>query len=183
MAVPELSKLLRQPEAALRTQAAIALWRINRDTNVAPVLTAELERVGHVFSYDILTALGEMGPAAKSAVPVIVKKLEDPKVNSRGGAPNLAALEALKKIDRTAAANFQRTQEEARTAAYIRQMREEMRLLKRARESSSRRDESAGTGVLREGGRTGASLSPDQRRPILPHAGLPEAQPQRAVLD
>jgi HEAT repeats len=38
-AVPELTGLLKSPDRDVRSQAAIALWRINRDTNMVAVMT------------------------------------------------------------------------------------------------------------------------------------------------
>jgi HEAT repeat protein len=83
-AVSPLTKLLSDTNSYAREQAAIALWRINRDTNVIPVLIAELESASEAPAYGrILTALREMGRSATAAVPVILKTIKD-----RRGMPN-----------------------------------------------------------------------------------------------
>ncbi|PYJ55030.1 MAG: hypothetical protein DME24_25485 [Verrucomicrobia bacterium] len=102
VAVPALTKLLSDTDPYAREEAAVALWRINHDTNVIPVLLAELEAANEAPRYGIiLTAFGEMGPAAKPAVPAIMKTIRE-----RRGMPNPhgidipeVALKALKKID------------------------------------------------------------------------------------
>jgi hypothetical protein len=89
-----------------REQAAIALWRINRDTNVIPDLISELGSASAATAYArILTALREMGPSARAAVPVIIKTIKD-----QGGMPNnhgidirAVGLKALEEIDPEAA--------------------------------------------------------------------------------
>jgi len=89
-----------------REQAAIALWRINCDTNVVPVLTAELDSASEAAAYgSIPTAFSEMGPSASAAVPVIIKAIRE-----KRGMPNppgidipAVRLKALREIDPAAA--------------------------------------------------------------------------------
>jgi HEAT repeat protein len=74
-ATPELRKLLNTGDSYTRQQAAVALWRIDHATNVVAVLVAELQS-DDVFPdrrRAILSALGEMGPAAKAASTTVAK--------------------------------------------------------------------------------------------------------------
>jgi len=104
--VSPLTRLLSDTNSYAREQAAIALWRINRDTNVVPVLIAELGSASEAPAYGrILTALREIGPSARAAVPVIIKTIKD-----RRGMPNdhgidirAVGLNALEEIDPEAA--------------------------------------------------------------------------------
>jgi hypothetical protein len=91
---------------AITAAAFFALWRINHDTNVIPLLLAELEASNEAPTYGrILTVFGEMGPGANAAIPVIMKTIQD-----RRGTPNPhgidipeVGLKASKKIDPEAA--------------------------------------------------------------------------------
>ena len=60
-----------------------------------PVLIAALNEPGHIYSgrSSIASALGDIGPAAKEAVPVLTKALKD-----EDGQVRYAAQEALDKI-------------------------------------------------------------------------------------
>jgi HEAT repeat protein len=109
-AVPELRKLLAAPDRDLRRQAAIALWRIDHDTNMVAVLTSELEEGGLTTHPDVLAALGEMGPLAKNAVPAIVKMVEPPQPESFSPLDSTFALDVLDKIDRQAAERLRLSQ-------------------------------------------------------------------------
>ena len=101
MAVPWLRQSLSDTNAPMRLSAAIALWRISQDTNVVSVVIEQFDR--NPQNREILRALGEMGPLAKSAVPTLLKLLRDP--DSLGPYVAPLAREALKKIDPEAAAN------------------------------------------------------------------------------
>jgi hypothetical protein len=59
----------------VRATAAIGLWRIAGETNVLPILVRELGRSpDEMTCRRIIAALGEMGEAAKSAIPVILAR-------------------------------------------------------------------------------------------------------------
>ncbi len=85
-AVPELRRLLQTGDGYDRLRAAVALWRIGRDTNSVPVLIEELRHaiepgsaprlVSTGFTCQIcFEAFAEMGSDAKVAVPVILDAL------------------------------------------------------------------------------------------------------------
>jgi HEAT repeat protein len=86
-AVPELIRLVRIGDNYAREQAAVALWRVDRNTNGMALLIADLWKClsGHAPPYpppDIarsiaLPALAEMGPLAEPAVPVILATIRD----------------------------------------------------------------------------------------------------------
>jgi hypothetical protein len=121
-AVSTLSQLRDSPEGGLRLQAAIALWRINHDTNVCPLLIAELDRARLPVSPEIYLALGEMGPAAWSAVPVLTERLENPQFNSFASPDSNDALDALAKIDSQAANEIRSKVRSLRSDVVIRQI-------------------------------------------------------------
>jgi HEAT repeat protein len=98
-AVPDLLRLTADPDRAIRTEAAMALWRIKRDTNGLPLLVEALARAPLFESQQILSALGQMGPAADAAVPVILKKLDEPGTRPSGSPESSLAREALRRID------------------------------------------------------------------------------------
>jgi len=102
MAVPWLRQSLSDTNAPMRLSAAIALWRISQDTNVVSVVIEQFDR--NPQNREILRALGEMGPLAKSAVPTLLKILGPPDPPWPPYVQPLAR-EALKKIDPEAAAN------------------------------------------------------------------------------
>ena len=101
MAVPWLRQSLSDTNAPMRLSAAIALWRISQDTNVVSVVIEQFDR--NPQNREILRALGEMGPLAKSAVPTLLKILGPPDPPWQPYVQPLAR-EALKKIDPEAAA-------------------------------------------------------------------------------
>jgi HEAT repeats len=109
-AVPRLTEMLNDSHGDARHEAAIALWRINGNTNVIPHLISELARsTDPIACRNILTALGEIGPAAKAAVPEVLRKFEYPSwlFHLAGATVPDAAREALAKIDPEAAAKVQ----------------------------------------------------------------------------
>jgi HEAT repeat protein len=90
-----LTQLLQHDSALIRVQAARAIWKIDhRADAVLPVLFAELKSEvlgnGRRFAAE---ALGEMGPAATEAVPLLKTLLSDPRPHVRQ-----AVAEALKGI-------------------------------------------------------------------------------------
>ena len=103
-AVPWLKQSLSDTNTPLRLTAAIALWRIVQDTNVVALVIEQFDRNPH--NRDALSALGEMGPLAKSAVPTLFKILRPPDLSGIPASPAVqkSAREALKQIDPKAAA-------------------------------------------------------------------------------
>jgi HEAT repeat protein len=74
-AIPTLNRLLRDRNPRLRQRSAVALWRIDKDPSVVGRLTAELAEARDYQSCAMLIiSLGEIGPPAKDAVPVILEK-------------------------------------------------------------------------------------------------------------
>jgi hypothetical protein len=77
-AVPALTALLDNPTEYVRLNAATALWQITHNTNLLYRVIAELEkRQGYANYKGFLHLLGEMGPAAKPAVPAILKSMNN----------------------------------------------------------------------------------------------------------
>lgn len=110
-AVGELTRLLSDDEEGLREAAATALWKIARKTDGVPVLIERLETArDYQTALRALRVLGEIGAAAKSAVPAIRNKIEDPGVSFVP--PNVdftrLALAALQKIDPASAAELRK---------------------------------------------------------------------------
>jgi HEAT repeat protein len=101
-ALPELAKYLNDPNGDMREAVATALWKIDHDTSVVPVLA---ERLSNASNYQtavrIMKLLGEIGSPAKIAAPVLRKKIEEPGINfiPSSGEFEQAALDALTKID------------------------------------------------------------------------------------
>jgi HEAT repeat protein len=121
-AVPALRELLKAVDPEARIQAALALWRIERRTeDTIPVLVDALHnptasRLGSTSSspsrfgtstrpiviplcQQAADALGQMGPAARAAVPALTEALKDAHVAAYRPAFALA----LAKIDPAAA--------------------------------------------------------------------------------
>ena len=103
-AVPWLRQSLSDTNGPMRLSAAIALWRIVQDTNVVALVIEQFDRNPH--NTEALSALGEMGPLAKSAVPTLFKILRPPDLSGIPASPVIQkpAREALKQIDPEAAA-------------------------------------------------------------------------------
>jgi HEAT repeat protein len=111
-AIPQLRQLLKTGDSYTRQQAAVALWRIDNDTNVIPLLVSELRQVRvrvaeprfpTVISTCMVTleAFGEMGSLAKSAEPVIIDVMNHAQEIDRAMEKQIliAAHDALAKID------------------------------------------------------------------------------------
>jgi hypothetical protein len=93
---PALERLLEVRNRELRVQAAIALWRVEGNTNVIPMLTAELDQNSLAMSLEVLAALREMGPAAKSVASTLMKQAQLPPYSGPAMAdPMVLALEAI----------------------------------------------------------------------------------------
>ena len=89
--VPALAQKLSDPEACVAVKCAQALWRIERKPDLAvPVLIRALRdrRAGS----DAKFVLGEIGAAAKDAVPALVQSLREERVARPLRTPPSAAL-------------------------------------------------------------------------------------------
>jgi len=94
-AAPALEEALANGPIAARVPAARALWLVTgRTERAVDVLIEELAELN--WTYDAVQTLGEIGPAAKKAVPALVAllKLTDEEEDVRE-----AAIDALKKIE------------------------------------------------------------------------------------
>jgi hypothetical protein len=100
-AAPALRKALKDESAFVRLNAAAALWRLTGEAETArPVLVAALkpEEPAQVRAH-AARKLGEVGAAARAAVPALLEVWRDPDLNARTSAGL-----ALKAIDPEAAA-------------------------------------------------------------------------------
>ena len=94
-AIPALTRLMNDARSGAREEAATALWRISLDTNAIPVLAEELDKTPYVATrWNILRALRQIGPAAKPAIPSILRVISNPHADA---APE--GWQALRKID------------------------------------------------------------------------------------
>lgn len=76
-ALPQLTKMMEDPDAYNQTIAAISVWRIGgRVADTVPVLVAGFAELGPNLKGLPLQALEEMGPLAKDAVPHLRKYLD-----------------------------------------------------------------------------------------------------------
>jgi HEAT repeat protein len=77
--VPELLKVVDGTNRNAANAAALALWSIDRQTNVAlRVHTRQLQQTNHTSRQLAISYLGEMGPAAAEAAPQLEPFLRDP---------------------------------------------------------------------------------------------------------
>jgi hypothetical protein len=101
--LPVIQPFLEKDNAMSRVAAAGALWAIDRRTNVLPALIRELEHSSNtIVLMDCFRVLGEMGAAAKEAVPVILKTADRLNQDPRFRGPSFLvpqAADALKKIE------------------------------------------------------------------------------------
>jgi hypothetical protein len=102
--IPILAARLTDPSSEVRIEAEICLWRINADPRVVPVLMKELELADNgATCRKIIRAFGQMGPAARAAIPAIQKKADHPPAEPSGLTPvqsvREVALEAIDRID------------------------------------------------------------------------------------
>jgi len=110
-AVPTLQNLLLDKHWQMRVRVAFALWQINHQVEVPlPVLVGVLSQGDVEARAESANAIGEIGPAAKSAAPALVRALKDyeflPIRGAFSGFPcsvSTYACEALKKVDPQAA--------------------------------------------------------------------------------
>jgi HEAT repeat protein len=87
-AVPALRELLKDADAHVRSTAAMALWKINRDDAVLPALMALLQDRGFEARTAAVYSLGvDLQAAAQPAIPLLVKALWDAAPEVRVAAP------------------------------------------------------------------------------------------------
>jgi HEAT repeat protein len=68
--LPVLHSLLKSPEPELRVRSAIAIWRIQGDTNaILPVLKSDFSLASQGQLWEIYVTLGEIGLMATNALP------------------------------------------------------------------------------------------------------------------
>ncbi|NEA58907.1 PBS lyase [Streptomyces sp. SID13666] len=79
-ALPDLRALVADPGSCIALEAASALWAIERNTAVLPVLLAHLNSDSPHTRRSAAEALGELGPAAAGAAPRLRELLADPAV-------------------------------------------------------------------------------------------------------
>lgn len=105
-AVPALNIILDSVQENARLQAATALWRITHDPNLVDRVIQELgKRQGYTTYKGFLNLLGEMGPAAKAAVPEILRTM-----THWGTDMSRPVRPVLQKIDPEAATLFDKSQ-------------------------------------------------------------------------
>jgi HEAT repeat protein len=111
IAVPALTKILKDRNLKLRIDAASALWRIEQNRTGIPVLALLLTEDDDEVSIEAAEALAQIGPAAKESVPRLMEALghREPKVQIKAaialwkvkkdtsGVPVLASLLANEK--------------------------------------------------------------------------------------
>jgi HEAT repeat protein len=72
-AVPAIKAMLNDPEPAVRCALTAELARIEPDDPALVPALLQLLREPSVFTYDACGTLGDMGPAAKAAVPMLIE--------------------------------------------------------------------------------------------------------------
>ena len=83
--LPKIKQLMTNPEKSVQHTAARSYWKITGDADAAAdVLTKLVPTM--VYGADAMDIIGEMGPAAKKAVPEIIKQLKSPEVTTREAA-------------------------------------------------------------------------------------------------
>jgi len=97
--MPALKRLVEGGDPFTSGQAALAIWRIDHDADSSlPTLVKVLSEPSAARQFpDLLKALGEMGPQAVSAIPLLTRLIE----THDQSAPT--ALEAMRMIDPVAA--------------------------------------------------------------------------------
>gem|GEM_PF-5186475 len=75
--LPSLRAAMQDGDSFLRGNAAVAVWRINGDVDsTLPVLLTEMATNIEYFKWDWISAIGEMGPRAKTAIPQLQNELK-----------------------------------------------------------------------------------------------------------
>jgi HEAT repeat protein len=99
--LPDLRTLLKDKQPAVRYAAAVAVWRVGKDAEAAlNTLTADLDPAQPAYLLNqAVFDLGQMGPAAKPAVPALLKLRKHSDASVR-----FQVASAVKAIDPEAAA-------------------------------------------------------------------------------
>ena len=101
VATPALTGLLSDSDSSARIESGLALWQLNRDTNVLPVLIQGLkESPDGQTCRRIVTVFGEMGGVAKAAIPAIIERVANPPLEAKPlRSLREIAMDAVDKID------------------------------------------------------------------------------------
>jgi HEAT repeat protein len=93
--VPALRTSLTDKDASVQVEAALALWKVANEARGASVLAKALQ--GEALAERSAAALGEIGPAAKAAIPALRAALKATSPRLR-----IAAAEALYRVSKDA---------------------------------------------------------------------------------
>jgi HEAT repeat protein len=99
-ALPRVRELLKDGAGEVRLRAAEAAWCVAEDAGAVPVLAELLSDPDEKLRRGAAEFLGEMGPAARAALPALRAALAD----RAAAAVRVAAAEAVWRIDRDARA-------------------------------------------------------------------------------
>jgi HEAT repeat protein len=110
-AAPQLEAALKDEVGLVRIEAARALWKVAEDKAAVTALGESLKDKDASTRHGAAEALGAIGPAAKAAVPDLVRALKDDGFAVSSPRPGVtewrpvreAAAKALKKVDPAAA--------------------------------------------------------------------------------
>lgn len=97
-AVSALSSKVRDSDPSVRHRCAWALWAVSKKTDGVRVLIQDLKNSSVGVRVSAATALGDIGPDAKQALPAMIRGLTD-----KDKGVKLALLDALSKFGRAAA--------------------------------------------------------------------------------
>ncbi len=93
-AAPQLTKLLKHENLEIRRDAAIVLWKVEKNVTAIPVLASLLKEDNTALVMSAAYALGQIGPDAREALPALKTALNHADMNVQ-----TAAKSAIKKID------------------------------------------------------------------------------------
>ncbi len=97
-ALPALRVFMTDPDVYVRVVSAVAVWRIDGDVaNTLPVLEEGLGKVNSGSTWEVAEGIGEMGPRAKEAAPVLRALLDTSRPPWPPNGDKIG--DALKKID------------------------------------------------------------------------------------
>lgn len=116
-AIPKLRTIMLDRNSTLRAAACLTVWKVTNDADAVLPVLKEILREGD-FEWEAAQVLGQLGPAAKSAVPELIAALQkDESVQldaadalGRIGADAAPAIPALKSL-------LEHEEEEVRDAA------------------------------------------------------------------
>lgn len=75
-ALPALRAAMQESNPYFRGTAAVAIWRISSDVDTTvPVLLRDMPGIVEDSKWDMIIALGEMGPRARAAIPQLQSEL------------------------------------------------------------------------------------------------------------